>query len=456
MKTVLMVLALTAQALAAPGAVVRVEHRDPSAVPSLGSARAPVTIELFFIPGPLSRGSWYRALEELQRRHPTKIRLVYRVLVGAGQTRVPFVALEAAAEGRYPEFMAKLHETLTSKPSNLSDAQLVEVAKAAGIDGDRALAAMKDPPPAYKRVVEGNERRRKQHVHSANAPTLLVNSRPVTSALVALTQNDLEREYRTALDQAEDLLDRGAVPSTLTEAFDDERPLPGEILVQTGATDEEIGEPAPEPPLASPPLDVRGLPSYGSPEAPVTIVVACSPTSLNCDLPLGSARLTQEVYPEQVRVVWAPYFDVARDDAADLALLGDAALCAEKVGTSLEHEGDFDNTTSPGWRWVAAVLGEVKSRHRRVTTDQLIDRVADKLHVDKHAFATCRASVAGTTLSWVEAARHAGVRTSPATVVGGRVYGPIVDWATLQLLVEAELAPGWLGEAAPSWIRVLP
>ena len=91
-----------------------------------------------------------------------------------------------------------------------------------------------------------------------------------------------------------------------------------------------------------------------------------------------------------------------------------------------------------------------------MTTDQLIDRVADKLHVDKHAFATCRASVAGTTLSWVEAARHGGVRTSPATVVGGRVYGPIVDWTTLQLLVEAELAPGWLGEAAPSWIRVLP
>jgi protein-disulfide isomerase len=456
MKAVVLVVALTAQALAAPGAVVRVEHRDPSAVPSLGSAKAPVTVELFFIPGPLSRGSWYRALEELQERHPTKIRLVYRVLVGAGQTRVPFVALEAAAEGRYAEFMDKLHETLTSKPTNLSDAQLAEVAKSAGMDADRALAAMKDPPLAYKHVVEGNERRRKQHVHSANAPTLLFNGRPITTALVALTTADLEREYRTALDQAEDLLDRGAVPSTLTQAFDDERALPSEILAQTGATDEEIGEPAADPPLANPPLDLRGLPSYGSPDAAVTLVVACSPTSLNCDLPLGAARLTQEVYPEQVRVVWAPYFDVARDDAADLAMLGDAAMCAEQVGTSLEHEGDFDSTTSPGWRWVTAVLGEVKNRRRRVTTDQLIDRVADKLHVDKHAFATCRARLAGKTLDWVEAGRHAGLRTSPATVVGGRVYGPIVDWTTLQLLVEAELAPGLLGEAAPAWIRVLP
>jgi hypothetical protein len=38
MRAVVLLVALTAQALAAPGAVVRVEHRDPSAVPSLGSA----------------------------------------------------------------------------------------------------------------------------------------------------------------------------------------------------------------------------------------------------------------------------------------------------------------------------------------------------------------------------------------------------------------------------------
>jgi hypothetical protein len=450
------VLALVAGvAYGAPGEVVRVVHRDPSAVPAIGPARALVTVELFFVPGPSSRASWYRALEDLQRRHPSKIRLVYRVLTGGAQTRVPYLALEAAAEGRYRELMAKLHEAMTIKV-NLTDAQLGEVARAAGMDVDRALAAMKDPPPAYKRVVEGNERRRKQHVHAAAAPTLLFNGRPLGASIVSLTTNDLEREYRAALDQAEDLLDRGAVPSTLAEAFDDVRPRPAEIAVQTGATDEEISEPPAEPQLANPPLDLHGLPSYGRADAAVTIVVACSPTSLNCEQPLTTARLTQEVYPDQVRVVWAPYFAVDRDEAANLALLGDAALCAEKVGTSLEREGDFDSTASPGWRWVTAVLAESRSRRHRRTAEQLIDRIADKLHVDDHEFSACRAQLAGTTLAWVEAARHSGVRTSPATVLGGRVYGPIVDWTTLQLLVEAELAPGWLGEAAPSWIRVLP
>lgn len=442
-------------AYGAPGEVVRVPHRDPSALPALGPARAPVTIELFFVPGPSSRASWYHALEDLQRRHPRKIRLVYRVLVGGGQTRVPYLALEAAAEGKYRELIARLHEAMTMKVT-LTDAQLGEVAKAAGMDVDRALAAMTDPPPAYRRVVDGNERRRRQHVHGASAPTLLFNGRAILQPIVSLTTSDLEREYRASLDQAEDLLDRGAVPSTLAEAFEDERPRPTEIIVQTGATDEELSDPPLDPPLANPPLALRGLPSYGPADAAVTIVVACSPTSLNCEQPLDSARLAQDVYPDRVRVVWAPYFSVDRDEASDLAMLGDAALCAEKVGTSLEREGDFDSTASPGWRWVMAVLAESRNRRHRWTAEQLIERIAEKLHVDDREFSACRAQVAGSTLAWIEAARHSGVRTSPATILGGRVYGPIVDRTTLQLLVDAELAPGWLGEAAPSWIRVLP
>ena len=462
MKAAALVLAIATAAQAAPGQaapgqVVRVEHRDPGALPSVGPATAPVTVEVFFVPGYNSRSAWYRALEDLQRRHPGKIRLVYRVLTISSWTRPAYLALEAAAEGRYRELMQKLHEAEAMRTTQLSDAQLLEVAKAAGMDPERAQNAMQDPPPAYKRVIEGNERRRKQHVHAATMPTVLFNGRPVSMPPVSMTTADLERLYRASLDEAEDLLDRGAVPGTLADALDATRPLPAEIVVQSGPTDEEIGELPPEPMLANPPLDLTGLPSYGPPDAPVTIVVACSPTSLNCEQPLGAAAQTQrEAYPDQVRVVWAPYFDVGREEAADLAMLGDAALCAEKVGTSSEHEGDLDSTTSPGWRWVTAVLSETKNRRHRQPAEQVIEHVSDKLHVDRRAFATCRAQLAGTTVAWIEAGRHSGIRTSPATILGGRIYGPITDGTTLQLLVEAELAPGLLGQAAPSWIRVLP
>jgi hypothetical protein len=94
-------------------------------------------------------------------------------------------------------------------------------------------------------------------------------------------------------------------------------------------------------------------------------------------------------------------------------------------------------------------------RHRRVPAEQMIDKIAAKLHVDPHAFAACRAQLAGTALRWSERARRAGVRTTPATLVGGRIYAPIQDRNTLQQLIEVELAPGWLGEHAPAWRRRL-
>jgi hypothetical protein len=146
-------------------------------------------------------------------------------------------------------------------------------------------------------------------------------------------------------------------------------------------------------------------------------------------------------------------------------MLGDAALCAERVGTSSDL--DYDRPASPGWRWldaIHAVRDEATSHRTRLTTDQLIDRVASRLHVDEHAFAACRARLAGTTMTFIEATRRAGVRTTPATLVGGRIYGPITDPNTLQLLVDAELAPGQcdldhgclhLGDYAPAWRRGL-
>ena len=58
--------------------------------------------------------------------------------------------------------------------------------------------------------------------------------------------------------------------------------------------------------------------------------------------------------------------------------------------------------------------------------------------------------LAGTSIAWIETARRAGVRWSPATIVNGRIYGPINDQVALQQLVEEELVPGIL---APSWTR---
>jgi hypothetical protein len=89
-----------------------------------------------------------------------------------------------------------------------------------------------------------------------------------------------------------------------------------------------------------------------------------------------------------------------------------------------------------------------KSHGRRLPPEQLIDAVADKLHVDTKALSTCRARIAGATLDWITAARQSGVASSPAIVIGGRIYHGLTDPRIIQELVEAELAPGVLGRCS--------
>jgi hypothetical protein len=443
------VVAIARPAVSAPkGGVVQVEHRDPSALPSRGPINALVTIELFFTPGLGSRVQVYRNLERLQAAHPSRIRLVYRIVESGGQARLPRAALEAHAQGKFHEFMEALNTNRDQRPA---DKELLDLGKKVGLDPERLAASIARPPRAYEDVLQANELRRKQRLRGQQAlPSVLFNGRAPSTQPQNLGVNELEREYKAAKDLAEDLLDRGADRGALAQALDELSEPPADIVVHSGPTDEDLGDDTGGPVLANPPLDLRGLPSYGPTEAVTTVVVMCSPTSSNCVQPMRAARNIRDWYPEQVRVVWAPYFDLTREDAGELSLLADAALCAEKLGITLEDRDEtFGNAASPGWRWVEAVLGE--NNRRRITPDKILDKIADKLRVDRRAFATCRAQVAGTSIAWIEAARRAGVRVTPSTVVGGRIYGPIIDHNTLQLLVEAELAPGILGEAAPAW-----
>jgi hypothetical protein len=435
------------QAAGAPGSVVRVEHRDPKLLPSRGPSNALVTIELFYTPGPSSRHQAVRYLERLQANHPSRIRIVYRIVKG-NTARLHYAAVFAYSEGKFFEFM----DAINAVPRALDDAALLELGNKIGLDPERLSKVIKRPPAAYDAVLDDNERRRRQKIRgNPSLPNALFNGRVPQLAVSTMTTNDLEREYESARMLAIDLLDQGVERGELAEALDQIVRLPDEIIVVPGATDEELEDTPPEPQLATAPLAYAGLPSHGPAEAPITIAVLCSPTSQNCNAPLATAQTIADRFPDQVRVVWAPSFDVGREDAASLSLLADAALCAERDGgRSIDRNDDWDPKDSPGWRWVREVLAQSASRSRKLTPDELIDRVVERLRVEPRAFATCRAQVAGSSIAWIETARKAGVRWSPATIVNGRIYGPINDQVSLQQLVEAELAPGIL---APSWTR---
>jgi protein-disulfide isomerase len=458
---VLVLIAIAAPAASDPaehkpaesGSVVRIEHRDPNALPSRGPANALVTIELFFTPGIGSRAAGYALIEKLQANHPSRIRLVYRIIPGNGTARLHYAALEAQAQGKFFEFMDALHgKLIENRLQSPTDAQLLELCRKIGMDPQRLALVISKPPESYTKLIEANDRRKRRKLRTSTFPSALFNGQMPKTSLSNTNLADLEAEYLRVRDEAFDLIDRGTDPKALVDAVDQiNQPSLTDLTIQAGAIDEELDELAPtSPPLAKPPLSVEGFATYGPANAEVTIVVLCSPTSPNCRSPLATARNTQDMYPTAVRVVWAPYFSLARDDGADLTLLGDAALCAEKVGTASDRD-ELIESASPGWLWIERMRDEANNRRRRVAVEQLIEKVATKLKVDRPAFAKCRAEVAGKTVAWIEAARHAGVRTTPATVVGGRIYPPITDPNTLQQLVEAELAPGVLGGVVPSW-----
>jgi hypothetical protein len=435
-KLVAVAVLACATAAASPGKLVRVATPVLDAMPSRGPKQALVTIELFFRPHVDTRLPQFKAIEQLQANHPGRVRILYRVLKASSSSRLHYATLEAYAEGRFDAFLAQLD---TQPSTNLTDAQLLQVAAAAGMNGEQLAEVLASPPAEFDRVLDENLRRRNQRFHN-NQAGVLINGLFVASN--DIKAENLEHIYDERKDKALDLLDRGVELRDLAEAFEAQAaPNPLLINVPSSSPDDTIGEIPAQPILATPALDFRGMPSFGPTGAQQTIAVLCIPstTTNNCRAALRAAKLAQDVYGDKVRVVWAPFFDVTREDAAELGMLADAALCAERVGASVV---DFGSPSSPGWDWLQATMDEVSRFHRRVTADRVLSELATALHVDEHAFAACRAHQAGAAIEWVEAATRAGVHASPSTLVGGRIYPSITDAGVLQQLVGAELEPG--------------
>jgi len=429
----------------APGHADLVEYYNPANPPARGPAHAPVTIEVFFVPGPSMPTGALRLLQQLVDRHPTRIRLVYRILKSNTSVQVPKAALEAHAEGKFFEMLdefSKLHALPTTE-------QLLELARKVGVDPQRVALAIKAEP--YRALLEANQQR-SDRLHAGSPPSVLFNSKPPEVGIGAFNAAKLDHEYQTAYDRALDKLDRGVTADQLTEAFDREATHGAQPPVRTSGVRDDDPDRSPfDHPLAMPPLPLDGLPLFGKPGggAAVPVVVLCRPIDSACGALLRALEPEIGLYPDDVRLVWAPWFDVSRDHAADLTLLGDAALCAEVVGA---NQRELELTTSPGWLWVREMYVQSgKNYSKKLTAEKLIDAVAAKLDIDARALSACRATMASATLEWIAAARQAGIpHPNTVVVIGGRIYDGLTNAMVIKELVEAELAPGILG-SLPQW-----
>jgi 2-hydroxychromene-2-carboxylate isomerase len=416
-----------------PPNIARVAHRPAGDVPSIGPADALVTVELFFIPGTVQSRGPYRALVALQARHPRRLRLLLRPLSRQGMILVPEAVMEAHAQGRFFELL----DAISASPRTLSRQEVLTVAAQVGVDAARVAQAWDDE--RHKPALDGNEVRRQRH-YALSVPDALFNGMPVARPLPSLADGDLEAAYQDAYDRAQELLDDGVPRHALAAAFDRELVRPPTLFVP-GPVDGSPDQPVPDlPPLAERPLDLAGLPSIGPPSAAVPVLVLCDLTQRTCLGQVRNAVKTAALFPDDVRVLWSPWYprDAADPDAADE--VARAALCAEEQGS--------------GWDWVDKALERTQRLGARWgDAAQAIREVTDEAGADTRALATCMARTPPDRAhDKIEDAVARGVRHGPAIIVGGRVYmGGVSEPRVLQGLIEDELEPGLIGKAAPDW-----
>ena len=466
-------IAAAAPAAAEPptGAIRRIEHTPLGDAPSRGPRAALVTLEVYFSPGSELGNQAYRRAVGLWRRHPARLRLVFRPLLrsDASQYVAPLV-IAAHARGRFFELMDELAGR--GGPQATPDA-VIEVAVRAGIDRAVAIAAVTDPKTQalLKPALDVNHRR-SVRARIGQRADLVLNGRPLGPTP---DDNTLETAYDSALARARIERAAGAAPGALaalaarrqrclearerlrprrgpayldeaTPADDDDdatAPVAGWHLgallrdgtgcqpepVPTGRVDQaydyERAHQAPRATLLATPLADAGLPSCGPVTAPVVVHVVCNLRNPTCADQLVRARRVAVDYAPSVRVVYRPWAELELEDASLELGVAEAVMCSQRLGD--------------GWRFVAELRGQALD-------DAHLAHAAVAAGIDPDAFAACIEAPPLAARQAIDAARAAGIGWAPTVIIGQRAYvGGLTDDRPMKDLIDAELAPGLLG-----------
>jgi hypothetical protein len=276
--------------------------------------------------------------------------------------------------------------------------ELPALAESAGLDPERVEAALERAldPDLYPAPLDANNRRRIRQ-GGTNIPELLFNGAPVGQSMTSLDVDDLERYYDAAYDEAQILLGDGVPLDHLLDATTVGRGMGGGVAAALERARDSsfaiasypagpIDDPEPEfelpegpPPLLGDGLDLDGLPfeegdaAEATPDHnPVEVVVLCNLRYVSCRSQLESVgRELRDQYPDEVRLIWAPWYDLEVAGNETAPRLHAAALCAERQGA--------------GWKWIDETLRQVfrGAGEGNADVDALIDTVAELAQVDR-------------------------------------------------------------------------
>lgn len=416
-----------------------VVHDPPGTMPVHGPRFAPVTVEFFCDPHNYSTKYAYRRLMDLAKRHPTRMRIVYRIYASRYRTFLAEALLEARAQGRFHEFA----KALLARGSYTRKNQIPDLARKAGVDPAGIERAWKD----------------KRHVPAIDASRSIRTRRGITSSRRMLVFNGLElasRSYNPSLDifenaydeartRANALLARGVqladLHARLLRDVEDARPpVPLGHGTVDGPRPHTRPKKPPVPKLAQGKVAYRGVHMRGPEDARVPIVLFCSMQSIWCGRLVNQLESVRtKFYPKHVRIVFRHLFDENDPGQPSARLAHEASMCA--------HDQDgfwrfFDQTYGHLRRRSRAAplsIGELKSRAQLSGLD--VAKFVSCLEAGKHAKALDKA---------VAASRAAGITKTPSLVIGGRVYQGTRTQRDLLGLIRQQLRSGLLERWAPA------
>jgi protein-disulfide isomerase len=408
------------------GRVVRVIHNPPGEAPILGPRYAAVTIELFFMLEDYRAGNAHAALVQLARRHPLRMRLVYRPLIRpTDRLGANTLAMEAHRQGRFHELVAAFYKDGRPRRSELE-----KVAEEAGVNWDRYVEARQRH--THDEALRANDARASRFKLNSATASLLVNGEPINQAPTDIEQ--LEMLYDTAYARAREILDHGYPISELYGRLLRQRVVDAQVpRIPVGQVDGPVRRRPKKNALpVTGRVDYSGPHTIGPADAPVVIVSFCRFASRNCLEQFREVGKTMAAFEGQVRHVLKPLYDPIDDPHERRIHL--AAECAADQGAFWEY-------LSVAYNYNTQLRSDESKIHRAFAA----------LDLDDEAFLECLDSErhAERVDAQVAEAQSSGIEHTPSTIIGGRIYIGRPSSANLMRLVELELAPGMLG----SWLE---
>lgn len=413
---------------------VTITHQTVAAVPSVGPALAPVTIEFFCrVADRHTSMRIYRRLMQLHKRHPTRLRIVFH-LVGYGKRFLTKAALGAHAQGKFRTFLDAVwllnHRFRQKGLKGLVERLGLAWAPIKRMVDDKRVDAV---------LTKNIQLQRDRRVTYSRTGYMSFNgvsgrNRNFRYASLAVYENMYDAAYARAKLAMARGVGLARLHATLVRSAELSRPP---VAITTGRTDNGPYR-SNRPRTFRGKLDHSGPHSKGPTDARVVVVFACSFSTTNCASTWRSLRYAYNQFPGQVRIVFKHLYHQSLSRQRHAPLVHQGSMCADEQGAF--------------WKFANSALSYRRTNYwRRGRVLKMMSTWVTRYGLDSGRFTSCVNSgrYARRVRAAVRTSKTAGFRFTPTIVVGGTVYEGYMRSNVIGALIREQLRPGILERMWP-------